>query len=604
MKLSSSRVLSGIALAAALVLLYGWRLGARSFWEPDEPRYGEIAREMLVSGDWVTPRLDFLKYYEKPPLAYWSAAVSFALFGVSEASGRLSPVFFSLLFLAGTWVLARTLFGEREAAASTLVLALAPLSWVTGRLLVTDMFLAAGVVWVLAGYVLALDRVRRGRGAVLPMSIAGAGAAVALLAKGPIGVLLPALGVVPFRLLAGRAASIGMRGWGAAGAVVALVGLPWFLLLSWRDPSFVGFFVWHEHVLRYLTHEAKREGPLWYYVGVLAGGLFPSSLLLPWAVARCRPRLRERGWKAQGMTLLLLFAVAALVFFSVSQSKRPGYILPALPVPAILVGCALSRALGSRREGVIAPGAIGAGADDRRVASSLRLSLAFAAIASWLGCAAAIHFVRRPSEALVAAHGAFSTGIALAILGICLAAPALRPRGSVLRWSLAAGAVAMCAALLSIEDVAERVDGSVSAKPAALLAARAAGPDDLLASYGTVLQGLTFYARRRTAIVGGPGELAFGAQAQEAQGWVIPPGALSDLLARRTVYLVTPKGLTPRALAYGAGQLRILEETPAYTVLTNKKSEVRSEKSGVRPSNGEVRAPPSRASAPAVPAPR
>src|SRR5215470_4486551 len=99
----SHRRLAGIALVGALTLLYGWRLGARSFWEPDEPRYAEIGREMLATGDWVVPRLDALRYYEKPPLVYWSAAAAFALIGTSEGSARLPVVIFSLLFLAGTW---------------------------------------------------------------------------------------------------------------------------------------------------------------------------------------------------------------------------------------------------------------------------------------------------------------------------------------------------------------------------------------------------------------------------------------------------------------------------------------------------------------------
>src|SRR5712691_9221375 len=92
-----------------IVFLYTWRIGVRSLWEPDEPRYAEIGREMLLTGDWVVPRLDFLRYYEKPPLAYWSTAASFVLFGISEGSARLGPLAAALLLLAGTWVLGREL---------------------------------------------------------------------------------------------------------------------------------------------------------------------------------------------------------------------------------------------------------------------------------------------------------------------------------------------------------------------------------------------------------------------------------------------------------------------------------------------------------------
>lgn len=560
MKLSSSRALAGIALAAAVVLLYGWRLGARSFWEPDEPRYAEVGREMLVSGDWLTPRLDGLEYYEKPPLAYWSAASCFALFGTNEGSARLGAVVFALLFLAGSGALARTLYGARTALVATLALALAPLTWVAGRFLVTDMFLAAGVVWVLAGYALALDRRRRGLSPVLPMTLAGAGATVALLAKGPIGLLLPALGIVPFRWLAGRAASIGARGWAAAATVVALLGLPWFVALSWRDPSFVDFFFWHEHVLRFLTHQARRGGPPWYYLLILAGGFFPSSFLLPWALARCRPHWRLRALNAaeQGTALLLLFGGAALVFFSVSQSKRPGYILPALPVAAILVG----RALASALEG--------------RAPRGLRVSLGASAIGAWAVGAGAAAFARHSPKLVV--HGGVDEGfrsaagltaLLLAVLGAALAGTALAssPRG--VHRGLGAVTVSLFLLFPSLEIVAERVDASLTVKRLALRAARLAGPEDVIASYGTVLQGLTFYSGRRTVIVGGAGELEFGAREDESRGWILPPKDLHALLEGRTVYMVAPARLASRARDYAGGRLRVLETTASFSLMTN-----------------------------------
>ena len=563
MKLSSSRAIAGVALTAALVLLYGWRLGARSFWEPDEPRYAEIAREMLVSGDWVTPRLDALRYYEKPPLIYWTAASSFAVFGTSEGSARLGAVLFSLLFLAGTWTLARTLFGTRTALLSTLVLALAPLSWISGRFLVPDMFLAGGVVWVLAGYALALDRRRRGLSTVFPMTIAGAAAAIALLAKGPIGIVLPALGIVPHRWLAGRAAAIGPRGWAAAAAVAAILGLPWFAAISWRDPSFVEFFLWHEHVLRFATHTAHHEGPPWYYLGILAAGLFPSSFLVPWAFARCRPRLRRAGLETreQATWLLLLFGGGALAFFTVSQSKLPGYILPALPAPAILVGRALSEVL------------------EWRPARGLRISLILSAIGSWATSGTLLWFSIHPPDFVPGGTdiGALLPAVVLiavlfVLLGVALAgaAAAARPRG--LHLGLAASAAVLFLLLPSFEFGAERLDPSLSLKSLALRAARLAGPSDMVASYGGVLQGLTFYTGRRTLIVGGAGELEFGERTGEGQGWIVGSKNLPGLLEGTTVYMVASKGMARRACNQPGGSLRVLESTPSYTLLTNARS--------------------------------
>src|SRR5262245_65943299 len=113
---------------------------------------------MLESGDWLVPRLNYLKYFEKPPLAYWATALSFALFGVNETTARLGAIAAALACLAGSWVLGRSLFDRRSAHLGAVFLALAPLTWVAGRLLLTDVFLSAGVVWALAGYALAVRR--------------------------------------------------------------------------------------------------------------------------------------------------------------------------------------------------------------------------------------------------------------------------------------------------------------------------------------------------------------------------------------------------------------------------------------------------------------
>src|SRR6266571_3924950 len=120
----SRRALVLLIATSAIVLLYSWRLGARSFWEPDEPRYAEIGREMLVSGDWVVPRLNFVKYYEKPPLTYWVTALSFALLGVGEAQARIGPVLATFLLIAATFVLGRVFYGKREAALGSALVAL------------------------------------------------------------------------------------------------------------------------------------------------------------------------------------------------------------------------------------------------------------------------------------------------------------------------------------------------------------------------------------------------------------------------------------------------------------------------------------------------
>jgi 4-amino-4-deoxy-L-arabinose transferase-like glycosyltransferase len=259
-----------------------------------------------------------------------------------------------------------------------------------------------------------------------------------------------------------------------------------------------------------------------------------------------------------GTWLLLLFGGGTLLFFSVSQSKRPGYILPALPVAAILVGRSLARAL------------------EERASRGLRVSMAAAALGSWAAAAATLWFSLHPPAAVAAGEASAGfrsagilTAVLLAALGGSLAASAFAVRARALQRGLVAVAASLFLALPSLGNVAERLDASLSVKAVSLRVASLASPTDVVASFGTILQGLNFYTGRRTVIVGGAGELEFGAQGDESRGWIIEPEELPALLAERTVYLVAPAGMTSRAIEYGAGRIRVLEETPSHVLLTN-----------------------------------
>ena len=336
--------LLGLAVLA-VVVLYAKGLGARSYWDPDETRYAEIGREMLVSGDWVVPRLNGFKYYEKPPLTYWSTATSYALFGESEGGGRIGPLVATLLLLGATWLTGKALYDTRSAWLGTFVLALSPLAWGTGRMLLTDIFLAAGVACATAGYALALGARASVRARAPAMIFMGLGFGIALLAKGPVGVVIPLFGIIPFRLLMGRKVSLGSGSWAIAAAAAGALALPWYITIAVRDPAWTWFFFVHEHLLRYLTSDAHREHGAWYYFVVLLFGFFPVSMLLPWAFRRTWPGLRPAARVDSGTLLLLLQAVLTFLFFTVSRSKLVTYILPAAPAFALIAGRAVALVL-------------------------------------------------------------------------------------------------------------------------------------------------------------------------------------------------------------------------------------------------------------------
>lgn len=585
------RLIFGLCLLG-VVVLYGWRLGARAMWEPDEPRYSEIAREMIVSGNWIEPRLDFLKYYEKPPLTYWITAVSFRLFGLGETAARIGPVIAALVLLAGTWFLGRTLYDERTANIAALALALSPLTWVTGRLLLTDIFLAAGVVWAVAGYVMAAEG-RRTRASIMGgMAIAGAAFAAAWLAKGPVGLVIPLLGIVPYRLLGGRDAGVGARGWLVAAGVFVLLGVPWFVAIGLRDPSFTEFFFFQEHVLRYFTPKSRRQQPWYFYLLVLLVGLFPGSVLVPWASSRIWPGLRPRSREDRGSCLLVSLGLLTVLLFTLSHSKLATYVLPVAPAFALLIGRSIRTVLwpngdaarpvsgnvsvreAPRSEYTISPAVperISGPAVTRcgRIPWGLRASLAVGAAMCLAGAAGTAWFARHPLPPLEPGLYLYSLAALLGLMGIAFAVCSWT--GS--RWALSralmaiAGMAFVC--LLCVADVLERLDPLHSVKPAALFVRARAGPDDLIASYGAVIHGLTFYAERRTAIIGGAGELTFGARRGAHEGWVMPRDQVPVLLARRKIFLVLPSRLEERAIRDSGGRLIVLFRTSAYSVLGN-----------------------------------
>jgi 4-amino-4-deoxy-L-arabinose transferase-like glycosyltransferase len=325
---------------AWLILAAGWfsTLQVRALLDPDEGRYAEIPREMLASGDWITPRFDGLKYFEKPPLQYWATAAAYAGFGVSEWSSRLWSVglAFACLPLVYAWV--ACFYGAGSALAALLALAVSPFFAVVGHLNLLD---GAFTFWLTAA-LLAFTVAQSAPPASLPerrwMLAAWALAALAVLSKGiVVGVL--AGGALMLYTLIERDAAPWRRLHPAAGVALFLgVAAPWFVAVSLRNPSFPQFFFVHEHFTRFLTTVHQRFEPWWYFLPLLLLAVLPW---LPGLLRACRRAWPQAGTGAarfRPLRFLLLYAALTLVFFSASGSKLAPYILPLLPVLAAVTG--------------------------------------------------------------------------------------------------------------------------------------------------------------------------------------------------------------------------------------------------------------------------
>jgi 4-amino-4-deoxy-L-arabinose transferase-like glycosyltransferase len=329
--------LLGLVLLSS-VLLFPW-MGFHLF-EPDEGRYAQIPCEMLARGDWIVPTLLGEPYLDKPPLFYWLVMLSYALCGAHDWAARLVPALAVQGSVLATYWLGRRLVGERSAFWGALALLLAPGFIGTGRLLVLDGLLTLWVTLSLLAAYLAVQGPGLHRGWWLLAALA---CGMGVLTKGPVAVLLLVPPLVAHRFLAGTVAAIGWRGWALfAGAVLALA-LPWYVAVHVRSAEFAGYFFWKHNVLRFVQ-PFDHERPVWYYLPLVVIGFSPMTLLLPavvrWLLTHDEAASRSR---CPALGFLLLAGGWCVLFFSLSGSKLPTYILPAFPPWCLALGVFVAR---------------------------------------------------------------------------------------------------------------------------------------------------------------------------------------------------------------------------------------------------------------------
>ena len=323
-----------IALAVLLCTLI-WFAGLeyRGLFMPDEGRYADISREMLDSNDWVTPRLNGIKYLEKPPLQYWATAGIFGVFGADEWTARLWPAICGLVCIAFTAFAALRLAPGAPWTPTAVTLVGSWGFFLGAQFLTLDMGLTLFLTVAMLSYVLSRRADLHPRVERNWMLLAWAAAACAVLSKGLVGIVIPGLVLAVHMAVERDLSPLRRLHWIPGVCLFAAIALPWFVLVQHRNPEFFQFFFIHEHFERYLLPEHHRPGPWWYFVPVALVGLWPWTPAVPAAI--------ERAWRApaDGFKVdrfLAIWAGVVMVFFSASHSKLPGYILPAVP-PILLL---------------------------------------------------------------------------------------------------------------------------------------------------------------------------------------------------------------------------------------------------------------------------
>jgi len=344
-----------LLLFAIIIVFYLYGLGKLPLLGPDEPRYAQVAREMFVTGDLITPTLGHHTWFEKPALLYWMIAGSFKVFGVNEWAARLGPALCGLLTIAAIWMIGREVDREepRGFAFWSVVVTGSCLGLIVfSRAASFDVVITMTTTWSLACFLLHELRNRR-------LFLAGfyLFVGLSLLAKGLVGIVIP-FGVVGLFYVLRRA-------WPSRSVILSLFwGMPLALAVSaiWYGPVIARhgwvfideFFVQH-HFARYVSNKYHHPQPIYFYPVIIL------MLALPWTPHLIVALAKVRGWKWRGaddLSVVRVFSLAWLllpiIFFSFSGSKLPGYVLPVIPGIALLVSDRLTRIFNPRWPLVIA----------------------------------------------------------------------------------------------------------------------------------------------------------------------------------------------------------------------------------------------------------
>jgi len=489
-----------IILTIVICLFFTFMLGNRPLSVPDEGRYVEIPREMVATGDYLTPRVNGVKYFEKPVLFYWLEALSIKLFGLNEFTLRLWPALFALFGCLAVAVAGARLFGRLTGLLSATILATSLLYYGFSRAIILDMPVSILLTLALLSFLIGTHAAPGWKRRIILWAFY-AFSALAVLTKGLIGIVIPGMVIGAWIMLLGEWRLIKTLYLPSGLALFLLIAAPWHIMVNSVNPEFFHFYFIQEHFLRYLTKMHSRYHPAWFFIPVVLLGLFPWSVFLIQAIKHSVPSTWRERHEHRDAVFLMLWAGLVFLFFSASSSKLVPYMLPVFPPLALLIG----RYLAAAWDRFDFPGVI-AGYSVFLVASLL-LSAAFVCLP---------YYWPAPSEADLLGAYPYTFTMTLAVGG--LAAWALA-RYRNFRHAFIALTITAILFLLQVNAAAPRLDAK-SVKDLSLTLKAQLKPGDEVASYQEYYQDLPVYLERRITVVDWRGELAFGTTVEDTTGWM------------------------------------------------------------------------------------
>ena len=541
-----------ILVLTLAAVIYFAGLSGYPLLDPDEGRYAEIPREMLESGDFITPCLNYVKYFEKPPLFYWSVAGSMALFGQQERAVRIVPALAGFLTVLLIMALGKRFFGMRAGVMAGWVYLTSLVPLILARLPIIDglfsLFLTAtwGTWWL--GYAAPAGQIKR-----LWFCAAWACMGLACMTKGIAAIALTGLILFAFITLRRDFNALRAMAWLPGLLIFALIVLPWHLAVSYRNPEFAHFYFIVQHFGRLVAEEHSK--PIWFFLVIFPSGmLFWTALFFP-AIANAFKRAaraiklptnlhREQGGEkglrkatngyqktneSEGVLFLVIWVLAVVGLFSFSRSKLVPYILPAYPAMALLVASHLTN-------GGLAKASAHwcAGITAALLLIPIPVVSYYAQSQDMLPASALVWPVRAAQCALllgsvILAIATFKRRLIPAATGLVLVA-------------------LMPSMLMIVPTVAHyrKVGGFIKAMPGPLPA------QIKTAEWRTYDQGLSFYTHRRTILVDNIGELRFGSSIGDHKDFFLQGEESLKRLAREGPLLVNIRpGDWPKVSRWG-----------------------------------------------------